>query len=93
MARGWSARLPSSFAHNPSVSSQIPAGWRLWAENIGYRVDPYAGSRATMNSVQRALVASPGHYANLVNPELTHVGVGIHLQGDGVYVTQVFARY
>jgi hypothetical protein len=93
VARGWSARLPSSFAHNPSVSSQIPAGWRLWAENIGYRVDPYAGPLATMNSVQRALVASDGHYANLVNPDLTHVGVGIHLQGDGVYVTQVFARY
>jgi uncharacterized protein YkwD len=46
-----------------------------------------------MKSVHRALVASPGHYANLVNPDLTHVGVGIHLQGDGVYVTQVFARY
>jgi len=93
LARRWSTVLPTSFAHNPAVGSQIPAGWRLWAENIGYRIDPSTGARNTMRSVHRALVASPGHYRNLVNPELTHVGVGIHLQGDGVYVTQVFARY
>lgn len=93
VARRWSAGLPSNFEHNPSVGAQIPSGWRLWAENIGYRVDPYAGSLATMETVQAALVASPGHYANLVHPDLTHVGVGIHIQGDGVYVTQVFARY
>lgn len=93
VARRWSAGLPSSFAHNPSVGAQIPRGWRLWAENIGYRVDPFADSMATMETVQRSLVDSPGHYANLVNPDLTHVGVGIHVQGDGVYVTQVFARY
>jgi uncharacterized protein YkwD len=93
VARRWSAGLPSDFAHNPSVGSQIPRGWRLWAENIGYRVDPSAGPMATMGSVHRALVDSPGHYANLVNPDLTHVGIGIYIQGDGVYVTQVFARY
>lgn len=93
VARRWSASLPSDFEHNPAVGAQIPSGWRLWAENIGYRVDPYAGPLATMETVQAALVASPGHYANLVHPDLTHVGVGIHIQGDGVYVTQVFARY
>ncbi len=93
VARNWSARLPSTFAHNPAVGSEIPGGWRLWAENIGYRVDPYAGPTATMDAVQRGLVNSPGHYRNLTHPDLTHVGVGIHLQGDGVYVTQVFARY
>ena len=93
VARRWSSGLPSSFRHNPAVASQIPAGWRLWAENIGYRVDPSRSLVETMDAVQRALVASPGHYANLTHPDLTHVGVGIHIQGDGVYVTQVFARY
>ena len=39
------------------------------------------------------LVDSPGHYANMTNPRLTHLGVGIAVRGDRVLVTQNFARY
>jgi uncharacterized protein YkwD len=58
--------------------------WRLAAENI-----------ALHNGIVEAhdaLVASPGHYRNLTNPNLTHLGVGIVRAANGqVYVAQVFA--
>jgi len=93
VARSWSATLATSFRHNPNVGSQLPPGWRLWAENIGYRVDSSSSAQETMDAVFWALAQSPGHYANMTHPDLTHIGIGIHIVGDGVYVTQVFARY
>lgn len=85
VARNWSKNLPSGFYHNPSVGSQIPSGWWSWGENIAYN-----GSVA---SAFEALRNSPGHFNNMVNPNFSHVGVGIHVQNGRVYVTQVFARY
>lgn len=85
VARAWSATLPSSFNHNPSVGSQIPGGWYAWGENIAYN--------GSMEAAQTALENSSGHYANMVNGNFTHIGIGIHLQGGLVFVTQVFAGY
>lgn len=85
VARNWSATLSSSFQHNPSVGSQIPSGWNAWGENIAYNV--------SMTAAQSALEASSGHYANMINPSFTHVGIGIVEQGGYIYVTQVFAGY
>jgi uncharacterized protein YkwD len=42
--------------------------WRTLAENI-------AGGRNTVNGVIEQWLASPGHCANLMRPELVHVGV------------------
>lgn len=40
-----------------------------------------------------ALFESPGHRANLLNPEFTHVGIGRVRRADGtLFVTQVFSR-
>ncbi|MGE3632703.1 MAG: CAP domain-containing protein, partial [Sandaracinaceae bacterium] len=42
------------------------------------------------------LVESPGHRANLINPDVTHVGIGVVPQSDGdrtaFVVTEVFIR-
>ena len=58
--------------------------WRLAAENIALHngiVDAHD-----------ALVASPGHYRNLTNPNLTSLGIGIVRAPNGqVYVAEVFA--
>ncbi len=85
VARSWSARLPNGFAHNPNVGSQIPSGWWAWGENIAYNV--------SVGAAFEALVDSPGHLDNMVYDGYTHVGVGVHVEGGSVYVTQVFARY
>lgn len=62
--------------------------WRAAAENIA------AGQRS-VDEVMADWVSSPGHYANLVNPALRHVGLG-HASsltsGYGDYWVQNFAR-
>ncbi len=46
--------------------------------------------------IHRGLMESPGHRANLVNPDVTHVGIGVVAQPEGTrnafVVTQVFIR-
>ncbi len=36
-------------------------------------------------------LASPGHRANILDAEYTHIGIGVCLSGDKLYSTQVFA--
>lgn len=66
--------------------AQIRTG--LVLENIGRG---YGASE-----IHRGLLESPGHRANLVNPDVTHVGIGIVAQPEGsrtaFVVTQVFIR-
>ncbi len=46
--------------------------------------------------IHRGLMESPGHRANLVNPDVTHVGIGVVAQPEGsrsaFIVTEVFVR-
>jgi uncharacterized protein YkwD len=46
--------------------------------------------------IHRGLLESPGHRANLVNPDVTHVGIGVVAQPEGsrsaFIVTEVFIR-
>lgn len=53
------------------------------AENVG--VGP------TVDSINRALVASPGHYTNLANPTYDTVGIGVFVDGSGrIWTVHVF---
>ena len=57
--------------------------WRTVGENVGFG--------PSVSSINTALVNSPGHYANMVNPDFTHVGIGVVVTADGrVWVSQVF---
>jgi uncharacterized protein YkwD len=46
--------------------------------------------------IHRGLMDSPGHRANILNPDVTHVGIGVVAQPEGgrnaFVVTQVFTR-
>ena len=46
--------------------------------------------------IHRGLMESPGHRANIVNPDVTHVGIGVVAQPEGsrsaFIVTEVFIR-
>lgn len=85
VARNWSTELPNGLRHNPSVGNQIPDGWWAWGENVAYA--------PSVRVAFDALVDSPGHYQNMVDDGFTHVGIGVHVEGSRVYVTQVFATY
>ena len=59
--------------------------WRTWGENIA------AGQRSAASVVQ-AWMNSPGHRANILKPNFTHMGLGYVTNSSGTpYWTQVFA--
>lgn len=73
--------------HNPAMSSQVPAGWVRVGENVAYG---YSSAAAVMEGWR----TSPGHYANIIQEQYTHIGVGVAYSAGGVaYYTQVFAAY
>ncbi len=53
------------------------------------------GEGMTVDSTEDALLKSPGHHANIMSKDVTHIGIGIVKVGSGssarLLVTQVFA--
>ena len=99
VARRWSEQMSADgrLYHNPDFFEQYPGRPESGAENAS-RVDlrTSGGVGSLGDAIGRSfdrLVASPGHYANLVDPVLTHLGVGIVVDGTAVWITQNFARY
>lgn len=61
----------------------LDLGFRTAGENVG--VGP------GVLVLHDAFVASPGHYANIVNPAFTRLGVGVLVDADGtIWVAMVF---
>lgn len=82
-ARRWASTVAAAgrISHNPDlpVSTSGPAAI---AENVGMGPG--------IQAVHDVLVASPGHYANLVNPIVDRVGIGVAWSGGLVYVVENF---
>ncbi len=68
--------------HSQNLASGVPGGWASIGENVAL-----AGSA---DEAQRALEASPPHYANMVDPAFNQVGIGISVRNGITYVVQVF---
>ena len=65
----------------------LPNGWCAAGENIAYA----GGGNA--DSIHRMWMASPGHRANILNPQFTHVGIGATTDSRGqLWMAQVFIR-
>lgn len=94
VARRWSETIGAAerLYHNPNYWSQYPAGSLAGAENASQVSAPLLLSAAVRRSFDN-LVDSPLHYANMVNPDYTHLGVGIALDNGVLWVTQNFAQY
>ena len=60
------------------------ASFSAVAENIGQ--GPQAGA------IHQAWMDSPGHRANLLNPEMDHVGIAVVAVGDMLYAVSDFSR-
>jgi uncharacterized protein YkwD len=68
--------------HSSNLASGVTEGWSSIGENVAL-----AGS---VDDAQRALEASPGHYANMVNPAFNQVGIGVTVRSGVTYVVQIF---
>jgi len=99
VAYAWSRTMADTrdFEHNPHHAAQICC-WSAVAENIAWSDPPKlwqpgdAVERVT-RELHEALLASPGHRANLLDPGVDQIGIGIHVDRDGgVWITQNFRR-
>ena len=49
-------------------------------------------AQAVVEDLHRKLMASEGHRANILDPQMTHIAVGVAVKETGYYVTQIFVR-
>lgn len=59
--------------------------WQAYGENIGM-------GYADADEVMEGWMNSPGHRANILDPEFTHVGIGVRYAAGGPWWTQDFVR-
>ena len=79
--------LSHQFPGEPELTERVSATgarFNALAENVAAAGDPEEAHLALMNS--------PGHRANILNPEYNAVGVAISWVKDDMYVTEDFAR-
>ncbi len=66
--------------------------WRAIGENIyfssGYKLTADASAAMTVDGWMH----SSGHRANILGEKFTHVGVGVAVSDEDVYITAVFAK-
>ncbi len=85
VARRWTERMVQAgqISHNPNLAAEVSGNWTKLGENVG--VGP------TVDDLMRAFVNSPAHNRNLVDPEWTHIAVGVTRAADGqLYTTHNF---
>ena len=83
-ATDWAYHLSDidSLEHDGNLAGDVGVAWSKLGENVG------AGS--AIGPVWDAFVNSPGHYANLVDPQYTHIGVAVVVDGGRLYTVHRF---
>ncbi|MGH1502545.1 MAG: CAP domain-containing protein [Acidimicrobiales bacterium] len=78
-SRDWTERLRSDggLSHAPDLSVGVTSYWLKLGENVG------VAPQDQLDALFDAFVASPDHYANLIDPDFTFVGVGVLYDDDG----------
>ena len=71
------------FHANP-ISAGVTAPWIKLGENVG--------TGPSVPPVMNAFIASPAHYANIVDPAFTYVGVGVVWVGNQMFTTHRFMQ-
>ena len=84
-ARAWSAEMASAGRiWHSTLSDGITEDWKKLGENVGVG--------ASVDRLHAEFVASPHHHENLVDPAFGYVGIGVVMNGDTIYVTEVFMQ-
>jgi len=91
LARGWTNEMAKGtcgegvfICHASPISAGVTRSWAKLGENVGTGPD--------IESVMKAFIASEGHYTNIVDPEFTHIGVGVVWDGARLYTTHRFMK-
>ncbi|MEM7337986.1 MAG: CAP domain-containing protein [Actinomycetota bacterium] len=82
-AREWSQVMAAhnSLHHAPDLSAGITADWQVLGENVGVH------GAANVDELFHAFVASPAHYANILDPRFAEVGIGVVYDANGTMWT------
>src|SRR4051794_36579246 len=82
-AENWAAHMAATgcLCHS-NLPDGVSVSWSKLGENIG--------RGPSVASLHAALVNSPLHYANMVDPSFTWIGVGVAYGSGGMYVAEVF---
>lgn len=85
-AQAWATHMANTgrFEHS-TLTHAVPPGWRSLGENIAYNT--------TVRNVITAWAHSPGHNANMLNPNFDNIGIGFARIGNRLYAVQVFGDY
>ena len=92
VAQDWSEHQASAdiMDHRPDFTSAYPAGWTTGSENVAWRTP--GGDTGALIFDQ--WLNSPGHYKNMVDPNVNSIGIGFAQTSSGKwYATQNFAAY
>ncbi len=87
VAQAWAEKMAAAnkISHNPALGS-VPGNWTKVGENVGTGGD--------VDAIFDALVASSGHYRNMVEGSFNSIGVGVAVGSDNrIYTSHVFAAY
>ncbi|HEV8297339.1 MAG TPA: CAP domain-containing protein [Acidimicrobiales bacterium] len=91
LARDWSEHMASGgcgegkrICHASPISAGVTAQWQKLGENVG--------TGPAVQPVMDAFIASAGHYANIMDPAFTRVGVGVVWAGSALYTTHRFMK-
>lgn len=86
LARGHAQTMANAghiFHANP-ISAGVTQPWIKLGENVG--------TGPSVAPIMQAFVNSPSHFANIVDPAFTHVGVGVVWAGNQMYTTHRFMQ-
>lgn len=70
--------------HTPQITAGVTVDWQKLGENVG------TGSNTEV--VFEAFVKSPHHYANIVDPAFTHIGIAVTTVGRLQWTTHRFVQ-
>jgi hypothetical protein len=72
-----------ALSHNPSLASQVAGGWTKLGENVG--------EGGGITAIFNALVNSPPHLANMLDPSYNLTGIGVAVgNGGSLWITEDF---
>lgn len=83
VAKNYFSHTSPTYGTPAQMLSRYVVSYRLYAENIAQGASAY--------SIHAMWMASAGHRANILNPQLTRVGIGVARSSTGTYTaTQLF---
>lgn len=88
--RDWSEWMRSNdFEHMPSSLRQdiLPDSWTTYGENIAMHSNQ---DLPDCSSIHSMWMNSPGHRANILDPDFRFVAIGTYVDGSGWWATQLF---